>query len=143
MPGYSGTPLRKKLGFKENFRVHFFHPPPEFFRELGDLPKGAGPLKASARELDAVVLFTKSPAELKREFARFAGRMVPDGMIWVSWPKKSSGVSTEVREGVVREIGLAAGWVDIKVCAVTEVWSGLKFVIPLKDRTAKRPAPLP
>lgn len=80
------------------------------------------------------MLFAKSRAELKKEFARIAKTLAPAGMLWVSWPKKSSGVATNVDENVVREIGLDAGLVDVKVCAVTEIWSGLKFVRRLKDR---------
>ena len=80
------------------------------------------------------MIFTKSRAELTREFVRMAQHLAPAGMLWVSWPKKSSGVATDVDENVVREIGLDAGLVDVKVCAVTEVWSGLKFVRRVKDR---------
>ncbi|MGA7475115.1 MAG: hypothetical protein WBW60_20430, partial [Candidatus Sulfotelmatobacter sp.] len=84
--------------------------------------------------LDFSMLFTKSRAELMKEFSRMAKLLSPAGMLWVSWPKKSSGVETDVDENVVREIGLKAGLVDVKVCAVTEVWSGLKFVWRVKDR---------
>ena len=84
--------------------------------------------------LDFAMLFSKSRAELTREFSRIAKLLAPAGMLWVSWPKKSSGVATDIDENVVREIGLDAGLVDVKVCAVTDVWSGLKFVRRLKDR---------
>ncbi len=84
--------------------------------------------------LDFAIVFTKSGAELTREFSRIAKMLAPAGMLWVSWPKKSSGVATDVDENGVRAIGLAAGLVDVKVCAVTEVWSGLKFVRRVKDR---------
>lgn len=84
--------------------------------------------------LDFVMIFTKSRVELATEFPRMAHSLAPAGMLWVSWPKKSSGVATDVTENVVREIGLDAGLVDIKVCAVTDVWSGLKFVRRVKDR---------
>ncbi len=83
---------------------------------------------------DLVMLFTRSRAELTREFARMTKQLAPAGMFWVSWPKRSSGVATDVDENAVREIGLAAGLVDVKVCAVTDVWSGLKFVRRLQDR---------
>jgi hypothetical protein len=89
---------------------------------------------AQKSSLDFAMLFTKSRAELTREFARIAKDLAPAGMLWTSWPKKSSGVATDLDENVVREIGLDAGLVDVKVCAVTEVWSGLKFVRRLKDR---------
>ena len=80
------------------------------------------------------MLFTKSAASLKKEFTQLAKNLAPAGMLWISWPKKTSGVPTDLNENLVREIGLAAGLVDVKVCAVTEVWSGLKFVRRLKDR---------
>lgn len=83
------------------------------------------------------MLFTKSQAELEKEFERLAKLLTPAGMLWISWPKKSSGVPTDLDDNVVREIGLAVGLVDVKVCAVTEVWSGLKFVRRVKDRKAK------
>src|SRR5208283_3705524 len=85
-------------------------------------------------KLDFVMVFTKSRVELGKEFSRLAKALAPAGMFWVSWPKKSAGVASDLDENVVREIGLAAGLVDVKVCAVTEVWSGLKFVRRLKDR---------
>ena len=84
--------------------------------------------------LDFAMLFTKSRVELAREFARIAKLLAPAGMLWVSWPKKSSGVASDLDESLVRGIGLDAGLVDVKVCAVTEVWSGLKFVRRVKDR---------
>ncbi len=84
--------------------------------------------------LDFAMIFTKSRVELTKEFPRIAKLLVPAGMLWVSWPKKSSGVATDLDENVVRGIGLDAGLVDVKVCAVTEVWSGLKFVRRVKDR---------
>lgn len=84
--------------------------------------------------LDFVMLFTRSRLELTKEFGRMTKQLAPAGMFWVSWPKKSSGVATDVDENVVREIGLTTGLVDVKVCAVTDVWSGLKFVRRLQDR---------
>ncbi len=94
------------------------------------------PVAAIAKDgpLDFVLLCVKSQAELKKEFLRFSKQLAPAGMIWVSWPKKSSGVTTDLGEHDVRKIGLDAGLVDVKVCAVNDVWSGLKFVIRLKDR---------
>ena len=80
------------------------------------------------------MLFTKSSAALKKEFSRVVKTLAPAGMLWVSWPKKTSGVPTDLTENIIREIGLAAGLVDVKVCAVTDIWSGLKFVRRLKDR---------
>lgn len=84
--------------------------------------------------MDFAIIFVKSQAEMKKQFADIAKRLAPAGMLWVSWPKKSSGVATDLTDNEVRRIGLEAGLVDIKVCAVSEVWSGLKFVIRVKDR---------
>ena len=89
--------------------------------------------------LDFVMLFTQSRLELTKEFSKMAKQLAAAGMFWVSWPKKSSGVATDVDENVVRQIGLAAGLVDVKVCAVTDVWSGLKFVRRLQDRKTYGP----
>src|SRR4029077_1366280 len=100
------------------------------------LTEGAAVKQGDA--LDFVMLFTRSRADLKKEFSRMAKLLAPAGRLWVSWPKKSSGVATDVDENIVREIGLAAGLVDVKVCAVTEIWSGLKFVRRLKDREKSR-----
>jgi hypothetical protein len=134
MPGYSGTPLPKKLGIKDGFRVSLTDAPREVHAELKValsaceiVPDGRGPL-------DFAMVFTKSKAELPKEFRRITKQLSPAGMLWVSWPKKSSGVATDLDENIIREIGLAAGLVDVKVCAVTDVWSGLKFVRRLKDR---------
>ena len=132
MPGYSGTPLPKKLGIKPGFRVHFIELPTEVRAELdNDLSTCE---IAGKGQLDFAMIFTKSRSSLRKEFTRVAKQLAPAGMLWISWPKKSSGVATDVDENGVREIGLAAGLVDVKVCAVTEVWSGLKFVRRVKDR---------
>jgi len=134
MPGYSGTPLPKKLGIKDGFRVCFVAAPSEVLSELKTAlasceagPNGKDPF-------DFAMVFSKSKTDLTKEFRRVSKSLTPAGMLWVSWPKKSSGVATDLDENIVREIGLAAGLVDVKVCAVTEVWSGLKFVRRLKDR---------
>jgi hypothetical protein len=134
MPGYSGTPLPKKLGIKAGFRVHFVDAPPEVRAELNGEFAGCEIVREGKTPLDFAMLFTKSKTTLTKEFQRIAKLLAPAGMLWVSWPKKSSGVATDLDENIVREIGLAAGLVDVKVCAVTEVWSGLKFVRRLKDR---------
>lgn len=132
MPGYSGTPLPKKLGIKDGFRVCFFGAPAEVRLEL---KSAVDACTVNGKDpLDFAMVFTTSKVELGKEFKRVAKSLAPAGMLWVSWPKKSSGVATDLDENVVREIGLAAGLVDVKVCAVTDVWSGLKFVRRLKDR---------
>ncbi len=134
MPGYSGTPLPKKLGIKAGFRVCLVDAPPEVRGELsGEL--GACEIVSDGKApLDFAMAFTKSKTAVTREFERISRLLAPTGMLWISWPKKSSGVATDLDENIVREIGLAAGLVDVKVCAVTEVWSGLKFVRRVKDR---------
>jgi hypothetical protein len=133
MPGYSGTPLPKKLGIKAGFRVQLADAPAEVRAELSEALADCSIVK-QGDALDFVMVFTQSRTQLTKEFSRLAKRLAPAGMLWVSWPKKSSGVATDVGENVVREIGLDAGLVDVKVCAVTDVWSGLKFVRRLKDR---------
>ena len=133
MPGYSGTPLPKKLGIKAGFRVQLANAPAEVRAELSQALSECSIVK-QGDALDFVMAFTKSHTELTEEFSRIAKVLAPAGMLWVSWPKKSSGVTTDLDENAVREIGLHAGLVDVKVCAVTEVWSGLKFVRRLKDR---------
>ncbi len=142
MPGYSGTPLPKKLGIKPGFRVQLVSAPAEVQTELREAlascaiaRDGKGKSNDSDNDpLDFALVFTKSQAELNQEFRRLAKLLQPAGMLWVSWPKKSSGVASDLDENRVREIGLAGGLVDVKVCAVTEIWSGLKFVRRVKDR---------
>jgi Protein of unknown function (DUF3052) len=134
MPGYSGTPLPKKLGIKPGFVVQFVCLPADVQAELRDALASCEISRDGKSALDFAMVFTKSKLELAKEFKRIAKVLAPAGMLWVSWPKRSSGVASDLDEGVVREIGLAAGLVDVKVCAVTEVWSGLKFVRRLKDR---------
>jgi hypothetical protein len=132
MAGYSGTPLAKKLGIKEEFRVALHHVPADVKSELKHTLAACRIVKTGP--LDFVLLCTKSQAELQKELFRFSKQLAPAGMIWVSWPKKSSGVVSDLGENEVRNIGLDDGLVDVKVCAVNDVWSGLKFVIRLKDR---------
>jgi hypothetical protein len=138
MAGYSGTPLIKKLGIKPGFHVAFVNAPGDFVQGL-DLPAETKVKSASSRQpLDFVLLFVKSKRELSTKFSLSAARLKPDGMLWVSWPKKASGVKTDLTDNVVRELGLSEGLVDVKVCAVDDVWSGLKFVFRLKDRPLLR-----
>ncbi len=134
MPGYSGTPLPKKLGIKDGFHFTLIDAPPDVVTELGPSLKKCTSSTHGKKSLDFAMLFAKSAAYLKKEFGKTEKTLSPAGMIWVSWPKKTSGVATDLNENIVREIGLAAGLVDVKVCAVTDVWSGLKFVRRLKDR---------
>jgi len=134
MPGYSGTPLPKKLGIKDGFQISLKDAPAEVLAELKPSLEKCKVARDARTPLDFAMLFTKSAASLKKEFQRIGKNLTPAGMLWISWPKKSSGVPTDLNENIVREIGLAAGLVDVKVCAVTDVWSGLKFVRRLKDR---------
>ena len=139
MPGYSGTPLPKKLGIKDDFRVALFHMPDEVKVELRDALAKCRSHKITSKNLDFIFLFAKSHAGLERDLFSAAQALAPAGMLWIAWPKKSSGVATDLNENIVRQRGLAAGLVDIKVCAVTDIWSGLKFVIPVKNRKTARP----
>ena len=134
MPGYSGTPLPTKLGIKDGLRLFLIDAPSEVVAELKPSLEKCKLARDAKTPLDFAMLFTKSAASLKKEFTPLTKNLASAGMIWISWPKKSSGVPTDLNENLVREIGLAAGLVDVKVCAVTEVWSGLKFVRRLKDR---------
>jgi hypothetical protein len=141
MPGYSGTPLAKKLGIKDDFRAALLHVPDDVKTELRDVLAKRRIQTFSrqiGRDLDFIFLFAKSRAGLERELLPAAKALAPAGILWISWPKKSSGVSTELNENVIRQSGLDAGLVDVKVCAVTDVWSGLKFVIPVKNRPKKK-----
>jgi len=136
MAGYSGTPLPKKLGIKQQFCVAFLDLPGDVKAELKSALANCNVGKDGP--LDFAMIFVKSAAELKKQFPRFAKQLAPAGMLWVSWPKKASGVATDLDENAVRRIGLEAGLVDVKVCAVNEIWSGLKFVIRVKDREKRR-----
>jgi hypothetical protein len=134
MAGYSGTPLVKKLGIKENSRVRLINAPDDFEKELGELPFGVDLSGRGGKPFNLVLLFVKSESALKKEFPKQAEKITRDGMIWVAWPKKSSGVATDLLFDNVQQTGLNAGLVDVKICAVNDVWSGLKFVYRLKDR---------
>jgi len=134
MAGYSGTPLAKKLGIKDGFRVALVGAPDGFRSELGELPHGVSFVSSVQNQLDLILFFAKTRSELTRNFAMLAARLAPAGMLWIAWPKKASGVATDLADYHVRQIGLDFGLVDTKVCAVNEVWSGLKFVIRVKDR---------
>ena len=130
--GYSGTPLVDKLGIKPGARLKFASEPKGFDALLGKLPEGSRIARSGA--LDFAMLFAKGKSDLVKGFARLRDRLEPNGMLWVAWPKKTSGVETDLTEEVVRTFGLGAGLVDVKVCAVDATWSGLKFVRRLKDR---------
>jgi hypothetical protein len=137
MAGYSSTPLAKKLGFKEGFRAGFVNAPKSFEKELGSLPDGVEICEALRKPLNLIVLFVDSQKMLKKEFPQLAKKLPGNGMLWIAWPKKASGIITDLSENIIRDIGLAAGLVDVKVCAVNDIWSGLKFVYRLKDRDSR------
>ena len=134
MPGYSGTPLPKKLGIKDGFHVCLVDAPIDVTAELKASLTNCELASDGKTPIDFAMVFSKSTSALTKEFKRISKQLTPAGMLWISWPKKSSGVPTDLTENIIREIGLAAGLVDVKVCAVTDVWSGLKFVRRLKDR---------
>jgi len=138
MPGYSGTPLAKKLGIKDDFRAALLHLPDDVKTELRDAFEKCRIQRITNQYLDFIFLFAKSRAGLELELLPAAKALAPAGMLWISWPKKSSGVATDLTGDVVRQSGLDAGLVDVKVCAVTEVWSGLKFVIPVRNRPKEK-----
>jgi len=135
--GYSGTPLPKKLGIRSGQRLRFVAAPAEFGAALGPLPDGATLVAGdddAAAGLDLVVFFTDSADGLRARFHGLARSLVPAGMLWIAWPKKTSGVRSDLTENGVREIALERGMVDVKVCAIDATWSGLKLVFRLKDR---------
>jgi len=134
MAGYSETPLPKKLGIKPGHAVAFVCAPDDFARTLGELPEDVRVKSRAAGSLGVIVLFVTRRAELEKRFVSLKAAMDPAAGFWVAWPKRSSGVETDMTEDVAREIALAGGLVDNKVCAIDDTWSGLRLVIRLKDR---------
>jgi hypothetical protein len=132
--GYSGTPLVKKLGIKEDHRVAFPQAPGGFTDLLGEMPDGVTIRSRARGPLDVIVFFTESRSELERRLPALRRAMDPAAGLWIAWPKRSSGVETDMTEDVARELGLANRLVDNKVCAIDETWSGLRLVIRLADR---------
>ena len=138
MAGYSGTPLVKKLGIKEGSRVALVNAPENFQTDLGELPADVKFVKSTTKSLDLILFFVLSERILARDFAKLSTRLTSNGMIWIAWPKKSSGVTTDLTFERVQRIGLDAGLVDVKICAIDDTWSGLKFVYRLKDRGSRK-----
>ena len=136
MAGYSETPLAKKLGIKEDFRIALVNAPKDFRKQLGVLPANVQIVTRLVRPLDVIVLFAAAEKTLSKDFQSLAKKLSTNGMIWIAWPKKSSGVTTDLSFERVQWIGLQSGLVDVKICAVDDTWSGLKFVYRLKDRAA-------
>ena len=132
--GYSGTPLAKKLGIKAGFTIRLINPPTHYFELFTDWPEQVCVMTDENAEKDLIHFFTKDEEDYLQVLPHLKNEIKPNGMIWVSWPKKASKVVTDVTEDLVRNYAIKIGLVDIKVCAVDEIWSGLKLVIPVKDR---------
>ena len=132
--GYSGTPLVKKLGIKENSLIKIIHQPDNYFDLLNRLPEGIRNVNDKHVKKDFIHYFTKESKQLFKDILDLKNEIKPDGMIWISWPKKAAKIQTDITEDVIRDFALKNGLVDVKVCAVDEIWSGLKLVIPVKER---------
>ncbi len=135
--GYSATPLPSKLGIKPGAAVAFRSAPPEFATALGELPEAVRVKRRAVAPLDVLVAFFDRRSELERGLRALSRAVFPDGGLWIAWPKRASGVDTDITEDVVRELGLAIGLVDNKVCAIDETWSGLRLVHRLRDRPGR------
>jgi len=138
MAGYSGTPLPQKLGIKPGLMVVTINAPANYRRLLGQIPDSVTFSERLKSGSSFVHLFTSRRSEMQKKMSILRDKISDNGAIWVSWPKKSSGISTDVTEDVIREIALPLGFVDIKVCAVDETWSGLKLMIRRENRKSKR-----
>jgi hypothetical protein len=136
--GYSGTPLPSKLGIKPDARVALLSAPEGFDARLGALPPGVTLRRRAQGPVDVIVAFFVDRSALERRLPALRAALDPAGGLWLAWPKRSSGVSTDLGDGVVRELGLAAGLVDNKVCAIDKLWSGQRFVYRLADRPGRR-----
>ena len=132
--GYSNTPLAKKLGIKPGYIIHIINQPDNYYSLFSDWPLDVVENTDPETLKDFIHLFTKSEIELNEQLPLLKHRITQNGMIWVSWPKKASKVPTDITEDNIRNLALQIGLVDVKVCAVDQVWSGLKLVIPVKDR---------
>lgn len=133
--GYSGTPLAKKLGIKTGFNITLVNAPERYFNLFTDLPADLKINIGSSGPKDFVHFFTRQKDEYTRILPDLKSQIKPNGMIWISWPKKASKVVTDITEDIIRNFALQNGLVDIKVCAVDEIWSGLKLVIPVAERS--------
>jgi hypothetical protein len=129
MVGYSGTPLSSKLGIRAGFAVHVKDAPPDYLKLLEPLPEGVRFVSTISSKTDLVHVFSARRAALAQVLRTWRAKLRPTAVLWVSWPKKSAKVPTDITEDTIRELALPLGFVDVKVCAVTEVWSGLKLVV--------------
>jgi hypothetical protein len=138
MAGYSGTPLATKLGIKAGHRVGLVNPPDGFVELLDPLPDGVSLVAGVRSARDVVVMFARQRSEVESKLAALTKAVFPDGGIWIAWPKKSAakqlGIATDITEDVVREVALPTGLVDTKVCAIDDIWSGLRLVVRLENR---------
>jgi len=134
MAGYSATPLAKKLGIKNGFKIRLINKPDYYFDLFTDLPNDIKILTDKKSKKNFIHLFVKTLNDFEKHIHDLKNEIEPDGMIWVSWYKQSSKIETDLTEDMIRNTALAIGLVDIKVCAVDDVWSGLKLVIPVKNR---------
>ncbi len=134
--GYSGTPLEKKLGIKENFTIKLVNEPSYYFDLFSDMPAAIKIITGKDVKVNFIHYFATNITELHKDISLLRSQLEPNGMIWISWYKKSSKIATDVTEDIIREIALKNKLVDIKVCAVDEISSGLKLVIPVKERIA-------
>lgn len=137
MPGYSGTPLVKKLGIQAGYRIAVLNSPESYTDLVPDLPASVEVLSNPETGMDVIHLFTAERGKLARVLPRLQKAIRPDGMIWISWPKKASKMPTDITEDVIRQVALPLGLVDTKVCAVSAVWSGLRLVIRKELRTKR------
>jgi hypothetical protein len=135
--GYSGTPLVRKLGIKPGARLALISAPDGFDGTLGELPVGVAVRRAARGPLDVIVAFFIDRSRLEQRLTALRTALEPAGGLWIAWPKRASGVATDLTEDVVRELGLAAGLVDNKVCAIDALWSGLRLVYRLADRPSR------
>lgn len=132
--GYSGTPLAKKLGIKPNFKLKLYFEPDYYFQLFEDLPSDLEIMEGQGSNIDFIHVFVKEKSLLLDKIQEIKGSLKKNGQVWISWPKGASKIPTDLNREIIREIGLSAGLVDVKVAAVDEIWSGLKFVYRLKDR---------
>jgi len=139
LTGYSDKTLTKKLGITDETRFLVINQPENYFKLLPDLPfETVVLLEKDAKDVDLIHYFTKDYSEYVRDLPKLKDQIYKNGVIWISWPKKASKVVTDMDENKVRDLALEIGLVDVKVCAVNEIWSGLKLVIPVKDREFKQ-----
>jgi hypothetical protein len=134
MAGYSGTPLARKLGVAEGSRLALVHAPGPIPELDETLPDGVDVVSRLRTPVDVVLAFYLRRTALEREFTRLSGMIQPAGGLWIAWPKRAARMDTDLDENIVRDIGLASGLVDNKVCAIDATWSGLRFVVRLRDR---------